>query len=414
MGAQTPDCCVSCGDGVNAPVANNTRASLEVARVALERMRGAPAIPDAQSAGMTMATRAREAWQSVEILLRGLTGRADLGGQALLTEARRVDALDMDGMHALVALREWTERTMTPGSAAQMLTLPPTDAETDIATTALIALERALGSVTPLVANVLPLQPDTASRSPWAPQPAGDVVADTTTVTPKPPSTWAPPITSIPVSPPPPPPPPPALRNAITSDDANADSSDRPDGGRQRSMSTGVILGIALLTIAISSAGAFFYVWASGNSAPSPTDQGVAAYARGAKEAARIAFAKAIQQNPDDARALTYLGRISREQGSMATARQYLEKAIRIDPNSALASRELAAALLADQQYELARRFYVRALTIDPSDRVAQGFLSCSLFKLNRNEEAQRWMDRAGPGEWSACGPAPTALPSKN
>ena len=407
MAVPTPDCCVSCGDAVNGPVANNTRASLEVARVALGRMAGAPSASGAHNAATTLAVRAREAWESVEILLRGLTGRADLAGQALLTEARRVEALDMDGTHALVALREWVERTMTPGSAAQVLTLPPTDAEMAVAAAALAALERAMGGGALPIAPVLPAHPDTSSRSQWAPQPVGEVVHDIKVVTPKPPSAWAPPASPQPVAPPP-----------FNSDNADRSANeDSPialdDAGGNRSMSSGLIMGVLLLIVAVGSVGSFLYFKGRGGES-STTEQGVAAYARGAKEAARIAFAKAVQENPDDARALTYLGRISREQGSMATARQYLEKAIRIDPNSAVASRELASALLADQQYELARRFYVRALTLDPSDRVAQGFLGCSLLKLNRTEEAQRWMDRAGTGDWSACAPAPAGAPSKD
>lgn len=399
----TPDCCVSCGDGVNAPVANNTRASLEVARVALGRMTA----QGAHTPVVTMATRAREAWASVESLLRATTGRADLAGQALLTEARRVDALDMDGMHALVALREWVERTMAPGSAAQMLTLPPTEAETAVATISLAALERAIGGGALPVAPVLPAQPDTSSRSRWAPQPVGDVVDDINVVTPKPPSAWAPPAAPNHVPPPP-------FNPQNAKRNSNDDSPTTiADAGDKRSMSSGLIMGMLLLLVAIGSVGSFFYFKGRGGEG-STTEQGAAAYARGAKEAARIAFVKAVQENPDDARALTYLGRISREQGSTATARQYLEKAIRIEPNNAVATRELASALLADQQYELARRFYVRALTINPSDRVAQGFLGCSLFKLNRNEEAQRWMDRAGTGDWSACAPAPSAAPSKD
>ena len=408
MAVRTPDYCVSCGDAMNEPVTGTTRASLAVARVALGRMAGAPAAPGAHHSPITMATRARDAWASVETLLCALTGRADLAGQALLTEARRVDALDMDGMHALVALREWVERTMTSGSAAQMLTLPPTEAEAQVATTSLAALERAVSGRALPVASVLPAQPDSASQSQWAPLPAGDVVEEAKVLPPKPLSAWAPPAAPDRVAPPP-------FNSQITSrTSAGSSNTVMDDAGSKRSMSSGLLMGIVLLLIAIGGAGSFFFWKSQGGAESSLTERGAAAYARGAKEAARLAFVKAVQENPDDARALTYLGRIAREQGSTATARQYLEMAIRIEPNNALASRELASALLADQQYQLARRFYLRALTIDPSDRVAQGFLSCALFKLNRTEEAQRWMDRAGTGEWSACAPVPTAAPSKD
>ncbi len=428
MAVLTPDCCVSCGDAVNAPNLNSTRASLEVARVALGRMMGAPtALSTTRVVPVTMAARAAEAWNSSEIVLRALTGRPDLAGQELLAEARRTDGLDMEGMHALVTLREWVERTLAPGSAAQMLTLPPTDAERDVAAKALGALERAAGEVPsnpPTITSPssfappealgsstspIPSPPDTSSRSPWAAQPVGDVVEPTNVVAPKPPSSW----------PPQPAPPrfgaPPATAN--TNAASSPVASSMPNSNGKRSISSAIIMALVLLVVVSGSVGAFLYFGKKGSTtatdSSSPTAQGVAAYARGSKEAARLAFVKAIAADPNDARALTYLGRISRELGSTATARQYLERAIRVDPNNALASRELASALLADQQYELARRFYVRALTLDPNDRVAQGFLGCSLLKLNRNDEAQRWIDRAGAGEWRACAQAAAAPPSK-
>jgi Flp pilus assembly protein TadD len=72
-----------------------------------------------------------------------------------------------------------------------------------------------------------------------------------------------------------------------------------------------------------------------------------------------------------------------------------------------VAQRELASVLLADGNPELARRFYVRAIELDPRDRLAQGFLGCALLRLGRVDEARRWLDRAGPGEWSACAAPP-------
>lgn len=416
-----PDCYVSCGDVVNEPVANTTRASLEVARVALGRMMGTPPAPGApRTVPVTMAVRANDAWKSVEVLLRALTARPDLAGQALLTEARRVDKLDMEGMHALVAMREWVERTLAPGSAAQMLTLPPTDAEREVATNALAALDRAMGvapggaaadaNAASTVSTTIPAQPDTSSNSQWAPQaPSTAKFADpwSPSNAPQVPYSHA---RTMPMK---------TLEEAQAnfkahssanqaagSDNSRIDRVDNSTGitdGNQknRSVSSGLIMGVLLLILVIGGGGAWYALRGTNQSAA--TQQGVDAYARGAKEAARLSFVKAVEENPADARALTYLGRIAREQGSLATSRQYLEKAIRAEPNNALATRELASALLADGQYELARRFYVRALTLDPADKISQGFLGCSLMKLNRTDEAQRWITRAGVGAWSSC-----------
>lgn len=402
---------------MTAPAANTTRAALEAARVALGRMTGAPAAPGAPRAvPVTMAVRASDAWKSAEVLLRLVVGRPELGGQALLTEARRVDKLDMEGMHALVAMREWVERTLAPGSAAQMLTLPPTDAEREVANNALAALERSAGeagaaspvTTTPgattssatspfappsatssasAAASNIPAQPSTTSSSQWAPQAANSGASA------KP--QWAAP----------------SLPSVDTPKPPKADTFVDPPSPK-RSVSSGLIMAVLLLVLVVGGGGAWLAL--RGKSQSSLTQEGVDAYTRGSKEAARIALVNAVEENPQDVRALTYLGRVSREQGDLATSRRYLEMAIRVEPNNELALRELASALLADKEFELARRFYVRALTVDPTDRIAQGFLGCALVQLNRTEEAARWTQRAGPGDWSRCSTTGSDPPAKD
>jgi tetratricopeptide (TPR) repeat protein len=142
--------------------------------------------------------------------------------------------------------------------------------------------------------------------------------------------------------------------------------------------------------------------------------EGIAAYEAGQRMVARLAFERAAGDEPSDARPFVYLGRLAREDGDLPQARRLLEQAVQRDPGNPLAHRELASALLADGQPELARRFYVRSLAIDPTDRLAQGFLGCALARLGRADEARRWLDRAGPGDWSACAgvlPPPTGRP---
>ena len=184
--------------------------------------------------------------------------------------------------------------------------------------------------------------------------------------------------------------------------------------GERTTRSSGMIIALVALVVVLAGVGGWYLLKDRAGSS-SATEQGIAAYSRGSKEAARLAFVEAVNKNPDDVRALTYLGRISRELGNLATARKYLEDAIRIDPKNALALREFASALLADQQPELARRFYVRSLEADPNDRATQGFLGCALVRINRTEEAARWFERAGPGDWSSCNvPAGTPPTSKD
>lgn len=323
----------------------------------------------------------------MEVLLHTLTGRTDLEGQELLMEARRQDTLDMEGMHALVAMREWVDRTLAPGSAAQVLSLPPTDAERDMAHNALSALQRAT-ALTPLggaASATLPPQPVGSVPSPWAPQAAYDGTASVNDSRPSASAPYsAPPIVAA----------------------NRAPASDAPperQATRSSSWSSGAIMAVVLVVVAVVGVAGWALLRNTTSDSSGLTEQGVEAYTRGSMEAARIPLAKAVEANPQDVRALIYLGRIAREQGNLATARKYLETAIRIEPDNALALRELASALLADQQYELARRFYVRALTVHPDDRTSQGFLACSLKHLNRDEEATRWFERAGAGAWTQC-----------
>ena len=344
---------------------------------------------------VTMAVHASDAWNGVERVLRSLTGRGELAGQALLSEARRLDVLDMESAHALVALREWVERTLAPGSAAQMLTLAPTEAEKEVARNAMDVLDRVAGisrssaslsdgGLTVSDRSRVPSPPVPPVPSPWAPQPSGGATSSA-------------PVDRL--SP-----------RELTARANDAIIASTPDGADlayrepvKSSRSRALIMSVVAAVIVLGGAGAWFALQERSGGTSSATDAGAAAYARGSKEAARLEFVQALEKNPNDVRALTYLGRISRELGNLATARLYLETAIRIDDKNALALREFGSALLADQQPELARRFYVRAVEADPSDRVAQGFLGCALMRLDRTEEALKWMARAGPGEWSAC-----------
>ncbi|MGV3711012.1 MAG: hypothetical protein ACO1Q7_19470, partial [Gemmatimonas sp.] len=252
---------------MNTPDANFTRASLTDARVALGPMLGAA--PAATGGGSkTMAERARDAWARIEALLQLLTGRSDLHGQELLSEARRVNALDMEATHALVAMREWTDRTMAPGSAAQKLTLPPTDAEREVARNVLTALERTLGgesSVRNTQQSSIPSPPTPAARSPWAPQATGAGSAPA----PSGPSQWAPPRTGAPAASP-----------------ATNYASALPAPARERSR-FGATFAFVVIAAGLVAGAFFFLPGRGGPDSDALTEQGAAAYARGSKEAAR-------------------------------------------------------------------------------------------------------------------------------
>jgi tetratricopeptide (TPR) repeat protein len=100
---------------------------------------------------------------------------------------------------------------------------------------------------------------------------------------------------------------------------------------------------------------------------------------------------------------------MAREVGNFSMAQQELQLALQADPANALALREMGSNLLAQGNYELARRFYVRAVQADPTDTTSQGYLGCTLMRLNRTSEATNFLNRAGPGPWNNCTPAPAS-----
>lgn len=342
----------------------SARAALDAARTEFEPSLGRPPIEATTTpewrehrAGLESPhARGRAMWNATEQVLHVVVGRAALTGQALVGEARRRQFLTLGDAHALMALQGWMDRLREVVDADA----PPGDHERMIAREAWTALEHAVD-----VPMAAPSQPS---------------VADS----------FAVPVANVAAVVPP-----------VGGADAWDAAGVRP--ARPWYATTAFVFGV-LMVVVIGSAVAWLFLAGRGRR---DFDEGLAAYARGAREVARTAFAKAAQDHPDDARPLVYLGRLAREENDLVRARRFLDAAVRIDPANALAQRELAAALLADGQPELARRFYVRALELDPSDRLAQGFLGCALYRLGRLDEAGRWAARAGSGEWTACMTAP-------
>ncbi len=198
----------------------------------------------------------------------------------------------------------------------------------------------------------------------------------------------------------------------LSSPSPNASSSSSTDGNRagktSRIRSSRFVVALVAVCLVCAVLAAVLFSRAMSGDA---MQEGIEAYQAGQRVVARLAFERALSDDPSDARPLIYLGRLSREEGDLATARRLLEQAVQRAPENALTHRELGSALLADGQPELARRFYVRALSIDATDQLAQGYLGCSLARLGRIDEARRWLDRAGPGDWMACAAQTNPVP---
>lgn len=315
-------------------------------RAALDAARVVFGTPEAATAGAL--------WQAAQHVLQQVIGRPELTGQALVGEVRRRGHLTLSDTHALVALATWADRS--DGVATN-------EAERLIVREAWMALDHAAdgapSDLSPVEATHA-LPPSGAVAAPRSGSGATSIPAVAPTV-----------------------------------------SADAPAVGKGRRR---LLVGMgALLLLA---GGMAVAAWWYRGRADRALTQGIAAYQRGARETARVAFAQAAQLDPDDARPLVYLGRLTREDGDLPRARRFLTSAVRLAPGSSLAARELASLMLADGQPELARRFYVRAIELDPTDRTAQGFLGCALFRLQRYDEARRWVERAGPGDWQRCVPS--------
>ena len=326
------------------------------ARAALDAARVVFAPLAADAAGLSSAEHTPDvsAWPAAARVLQACTGHVELDGQALVGEARRVGLLSLEDAYVLVALHS-----------------SPTDRPTGDAV--LAALDRAVAALTaPALdtprALALPSLPSRSSAS-----------------------------------------------SAAVSDDARATGELTTTGAnampRRLSVSAGFIL-TAVVLVLLGGAGAWYAM--TQRAGTDDYAQGVEAYQRGAREVARLAFARSAKGHPDDARAFVFLGRLAREDGNLPVARRFLDAAIRIAPGNATANREMASVLLADGSTDVARRFYVRALQLDPTDRLAQGFLACALVRLGRTAEAQRWSERAGPGDWTACVSSPASSNMNN
>ena len=293
-----------------------------------------------------------EGWSAVETALRSLMGGSSLAGQALVTELRQRQLLNLDQTHSLIEFNAARQR-------AQRTDYSPTSADVAAAREAFLKLESGLMSA-----------PTTA--------PAGAAAL------------------------------PPATAGHAAGGARQAEYVAEPV--RRRSP-IGLILG--LLALVIVALGLWWFLTQQGGENDAALSRGIAHLEAGRREAARGEFSKAARDNPESARPHIFLARMAREERDYQTARRELDAAIRLEPSNAVAHREMGALLFTMGNYDLARSFYIRSLNADPTDRSAMGYLGCSLARLGRPQEAASWIQRAGQGPWSNClaAPAPMQAP---
>jgi tetratricopeptide (TPR) repeat protein len=297
-----------------------------------------------------------EAWTAVETGLRSLIGGSALGGQMLIRELRQRHFLSLEQANALAefhAARERSGRT----------DYKPSESDVNAARDAFLKLEAGLmGEAAP------------------TPRP----VAGT---------------------------PPPAARSTVPMDSVQARARTEPALAPARAPAgprpRWLMPALGALGLLVVGGIAWFALAGRGGSAA--YDQGVVAYREGRREAAAGAFIKATKDDPNNPMPHVYLARMAREAGRLSTANEEAVKAVTLGPQNVAALRELASVAFASQNYDSARSFYTRALQVDRADMPSQGYLGCSLVRLGRVEEGIKWIQRAGPGPWSGCMPAPGA-----
>ena len=293
-----------------------------------------------------------DGWSAVETALRSLMGGSALGGQALVTELRQRQLLNLEQTHSLIEFNAARQR-------AQRTDYRPTAADVAAARDGFLKLEAGLMSAsTP------------AAAAPLATGSAGYV------------------------------------------DPATNRQAEIATGPVRRRSALGLVLG--LLTLLLVAAGLWWFLTQREGGADPALARGIEHLQAGRREAARGEFSKSARDNPESAEPHIFLARMAREERDYQTARRELDAAIRLEPNNPVAHREMGALLFTMGNYDLARSFYIRALRVDGTDRTSMGYLGCSLARLNRPQEAAQWIQRAGQGPWSNClnaAPVPIQAP---
>jgi tetratricopeptide (TPR) repeat protein len=298
-----------------------------------------------------------EAWTAVEAGLRSLIGGSTLTGQMLIRELRQRHFLSLEQANALAEFHAARER-------AGRTDYHPTDSDVNAARDAFLKLEAGLMGVTPPESRPATVAPMTGAGARGSTMPMDSVQ-------PRGPAE----LVGSPVA--------------------------APAAARPRWLFP--VLGIVALLVV----GGIAWFALAGRGAGASYEQGVIAYRDGRREAAAGAFIKATKDDPNNPMPHVYLARMAREAGRLSTANEEAVKAVTLGPTNVAALRELASVAFASQNYDSARSFFTRALQQDAADTPSQGYLGCSLVRLGRVEEGVKWIQRAGPGPWTGCAPAP-------
>jgi cytochrome c-type biogenesis protein CcmH/NrfG len=308
-----------------------------------------------------------ELWGAVESAMRSMLGGSSLSGQALVREVRQRGLITLDQANTLVAFVDARNRV-------ESVNYKPTLTDVSYARAGYDALTKALEQ--PIGQMVADASPKVGQESNVGV--SGDTYQASNSYTPSPATGYTP----------------------------VAETTRSP----RRWLSIPVIASVTVILVVI---GVLSYFLFGRSSYERDMARAIDLMQAGQTQLARAQFMRIVSEHPDATDPHVFLSRLARNEGDLVSARRELVTVIQREPTNGLALREMGMLLLAENNPALARNFLIRAVRADPKDLAAQGYLGCALVKLNRLEEAQRFLNRAGPGNWSSCNAALSQLPAR-
>ena len=110
---------------------------------------------------------------------------------------------------------------------------------------------------------------------------------------------------------------------------------------------------------------------------------------------AELLYRQVLQQSPDHADAIQYLGVIAIQKGQLDTAVELISRAISLSPANSAYHCNLANALREGGQLDEAIASYRRAISLNPQNATAQGSLGSTLLRQGNFDEAIESLRRA-------------------
>lgn len=123
--------------------------------------------------------------------------------------------------------------------------------------------------------------------------------------------------------------------------------------------------------------------------------RGVVAFGDGRYEEARIAFQRALDEDPEDTAAMQYLGMIAQEQGDLEAAVGHFQNVLALEPDNHDVRLDLGSALIETGDIEAARSELDQVLAAEPDNARANLFAGIAAYRAGSYQQAIERLDRA-------------------